>query len=184
MHDLRSEYSCYTGAMPAARTHDTLTLISGVALAPIVWVVSPDHSIATALTISAAHVLSGVAFSPDLDLNSRKYQNWGPLRFVWWPYRQIMPHRSWLSHGLIIGPLLRLAYFGIVVYGLLWIGFRLTNQMLVFQALQQTFAGFLRQHAGQVYAFLIGFVTGGAAHSIPDWITTGTKRAWHQWTKL
>ena len=36
-------------------------------------------------------------------------RRWGPLGFIWWPYRQLIPHRSIWSHGPLIGTTLRLA---------------------------------------------------------------------------
>ena len=170
--------------MPGAHTHDRITLVSGIALAPVCWVLSPDHSLATVLTVTSAHLISGLVFSCDLDIDSLEYRRWGILRFIWWPYKETIPHRSWLSHGLVIGPLLRLAYFGLIVYGILWLIFNATGNVEMWQELQRSFVETTRQYSGQTYAFLIGFVTGGAAHSIPDWLTTGTKRAWNQWTKF
>lgn len=161
-----------------------ITLVTGVALAPVCFVLLPDHSLATALTISGAHLISGLLFSCDLDIDSIEYRRWGPLRIIWWPYKESVPHRSWLSHGLLIGPLLRLAYFGAILYAVLWLVLTLTDNRPLLAELQQRFGQTLREHPGQTYAFLFGFVLGGAAHSIPDWISTGTKRAWNQWTRL
>ena len=30
------------------------------------------------------------------------------MQFIWWPYRRLIPHRSLLSHGPVIGTSLRL----------------------------------------------------------------------------
>jgi uncharacterized metal-binding protein len=169
--------------MPGAHTHDTITLVSGVILAPASWLLLPDHSLMTALTITGAHLVSGLLFSCDLDIESLEYQRWGPLRLIWWPYKESVPHRSWLSHGLVIGPLLRLAYFGLIAYGLLWLTLRATNNLPLLHELEQSFVRTIQQHPGQTYAFLGGFILGGAAHSIPDWLTTGAKRTWNQWTR-
>jgi uncharacterized metal-binding protein len=54
-------------------------------------------------------------FGPDLDIQSRQYARWGPLRFLWWPYKALLPHRSWLSHSILFGTLIRVAYFLLVV---------------------------------------------------------------------
>lgn len=170
--------------MPGAQTHDMITLVTGVALLPATWILSPDRSLATASIITAGHLISGFLFSCDLDIDSLEYRRWGPLRLIWWPYKEAMPHRSWLSHGLVIGPLLRLAYFGVIVYGLLWLGLNVSGNTPLWNELRQSFTSTIRTYSGQTYGFLIGFVLGGAAHSIPDWISTGTKRAWNQWTKL
>src|SRR5262245_63606263 len=51
-------------------------------------------------------------FSPDLDVDSAIDDRWGIFFWIWRPYMWAVPHRSrWLSHGLIIPPLLRLGYF-------------------------------------------------------------------------
>lgn len=163
--------------MPGAQTHDMITLVSGVVLAPVWWLASPDHALSTVLTITVAHLVSGLAFSCDLDVNSIEYKRWGPLRIIWWPYQKMVFHRSVLSHGLVIGPLFRLAYFCLVVYGLLWLVLTFFGQGELLQRLRGDLDRLIRENSGQSWAFLWGFVTGGAAHSIPDWITTSVKRA-------
>jgi uncharacterized metal-binding protein len=170
--------------MPGAQTHDMITVVTGIALFPVAWLVAPDQSLATAITVTGAHLISGLMFSCDLDIDSIEYRRWGPLRIIWWPYKEAMPHRSWLSHGLVIGPLLRLAYFGTIVYGLLWLIARLSGNAALFAAFEAAFMRTLETYPDQTWAFLVGFVLGGAAHSIPDWISTGTKRTWNQWTRI
>ncbi len=161
-----------------------ITVVTAVVLAPAAWLISPDHSLVTAFTITGAHLVSGLLFSCDLDIDSLEYKRWGPLRIIWWPYKEAVPHRSWISHGLIVGPLLRLAYFGLIVYALLWLILHAVDRADLWRSLGRLAAATLQQNSGQSYAFLLGFVLGGAAHSIPDWITTGTKRTWNQWSKL
>jgi uncharacterized metal-binding protein len=161
-----------------------ITVVTAVVLAPAAWIISPDHSLATALTITGAHLVSGLLFSCDLDIDSLEYKRWGPLRIIWWPYKEAVPHRSWISHGLIVGPLLRLAYFGLIMYVILWLILHGMDRADLWQSLGRITAETVRVNSGQSYAFLLGFVLGGAAHSIPDWITTGTKRTWNQWSKL
>lgn len=99
---------------------------------------------------------------------------------LWWPYTKALHHRSLLSHGLVIGPLLQLAYF-VVVFGGLF-----SALLLVFGQFNwwsTMFGSVLDFVAALVLALVCGFVTGGASHSIPDWISTGAKRTWHSWTK-
>jgi uncharacterized metal-binding protein len=54
-------------------------------------------------------------FGPDLDIQSRQYARWGLLRFLWWPYKVILPHRSRLSHSILLGTLVRVIYFLAVI---------------------------------------------------------------------
>ena len=178
--------------MPGAHTHDAITLATGVVLAPIGYVAllslnQPAEAavVGTALLVGA-HVLSGVMFSPDLDVDSAIDDRWGVFFWIWRPYMWIVPHRSrLLSHGLVLSALLRLFYFYIVVM-LLLIGFAwaLGRVGIVVPDYQARLTNYLlslaRDHPREVLAFVAGFVTGGAAHTIADWLVTGGKRYLHR----
>jgi uncharacterized metal-binding protein len=173
--------------MPGARTHDAITVITGLALAPVGYStlsalgLEPDSTLRNAGVLVGAHLLSGIMFSPDLDIDSAIDNRWGIFFWIWRPYMWAVPHRSrWLSHGLIVAPLLRLLYFYLVVL-LLFLGgawllgrvgvavpdyhIRVTNFLL----------DLARTHPRTVQAFVAGFITGSAAHSIADWLVTGGK---------
>ena len=79
----------------------------------------------TALCVAAGCV-SGIWFSPDLDLGERRKmrsKNW-PWVLFWRPYALAIKHRSFWSHFPIVGTLVRLLYFfgiiGAVMYTLGW----------------------------------------------------------------
>ena len=95
--------------MPSGRTHDRITLW----LLP--WVVGLSLLITRraelTLLMAGGFLFSGLMFGPDLDIYSIQYQRWGVLRLIWWPYRSLLRHRSWLSHGPIVGTTLRIVYF-------------------------------------------------------------------------
>lgn len=169
--------------MPNIHTHDLITTATGVALFPVSWLLLPDHSFTGAVTIASAHLLAGLLFSPDLDIRATNYRRWGPFRVLWWPYAKAIPHRSLISHGLVIGPLLQLLYFIIVFGGLLSALLLLCGQVSVWIGLVAGAIDSVQSYPGYVGAFLIGFVTGGASHSIPDWLSTGAKRTWTSWTR-
>ena len=57
-----------------------------------------------------AFVVGGLWLSPDLDVRSNALRRWGALRWIWWPYRRLLPHRSLFSHGPLIGMALRLVW--------------------------------------------------------------------------
>src|SRR5205085_9433533 len=69
------------------------------------------NSVALAATATGAMLFGGLMFGPDLDILSRQYTRWGPLRLLWWPYRVVFRHRSRWSHGIIFGTLIRVVYF-------------------------------------------------------------------------
>jgi len=174
--------------MPGAHTHDLITVVTGVAIAPLTFstnlALGIDAQLALQQTIIVvgAHLLSGIMFSPDLDLDSAIDNRWGIFYWIWRPYMWAVPHRSrWLSHGLVFPPLLRLFYFYWVVVGVLiggaWalgrIGVTLPNFHLV---VSDAVLGVVTRHPREVWSFLVGFVTGSAAHSVADWLVTGGKR--------
>ena len=98
--------------MPNARTHDAITY----AIIPLTFIAAEiywgDH--ATSAITTGAMLFSGLMFGPDLDLNSRPYRRWGPLKFLWKPYQAALSHRSAFSHGPILGTIIRIVYFLIV----------------------------------------------------------------------
>ncbi|MFC2082013.1 DUF2227 family putative metal-binding protein [Candidatus Bipolaricaulota bacterium] len=64
-----------------------------------------------------AYAFSSLFLSPDLDLRtSRPYLRWGVLRWLWAPYALVFRHRQ-RSHHVLLGPLSRIAYLGIIVVG-------------------------------------------------------------------
>lgn len=171
--------------MPGARTHDMITVATGVLLAPPAFIAlaasAPETALAHTFLLVGAHLLSGIMFSPDLDLDSSIDNRWGIFYWIWRPYTWLVPHRHFWSHGLILPPLLRLLYFYLVVMGLLigtaWIfgqiGIVLPDYHI---RLTDTLLRLFREYPRAVLVFLIGFVTGGAAHTFADWLVTGGKR--------
>jgi len=109
------------------------------------------------LIATASYYLAGMYLSPDLDLVSRPFKRWGLLRWLWLPYQRLIPrHRHWLSHGPVIGSLVRLLYLAAWL-SLLWL----------------LFPGFQRvQWAGvtlpNVVAFLVGVELSTLNHLLLD----------------
>ena len=77
-------------------------------------------SLALSAAATAAMVFGGLMFGPDLDIQSRQYTRWGPLRFLWFPYKAVFRHRSRWSHGIVFGTLIRVVYFAAVVTLVAW----------------------------------------------------------------
>ena len=174
--------------MPGARAHDIITIVTGMALVPISYAAQarigtlPVAALRGSAILVGAHLLSGIMFSPDLDLDSAIDDRWGIFFWIWRPYMWAVPHRSrLLSHGLVIAPLLRLLYFYLMVVLLLiasaWllalVGIALPDLHV---RLRDALLGLMRDHPRETLVFVIGFITGSAAHSIADWLVTGGKR--------
>ena len=77
-------------------------------------------SVTLSVAATAAMLFGGLMFGPDLDIQSRQYTRWGPLRFLWLPYKVAFRHRSRWSHGIVFGTLIRVVYFAAVVTLLVW----------------------------------------------------------------
>ena len=75
----------------------------------------------TGLIAGTSFLIGGLWLSPDLDTESKPLKRWGILKIFWYPYRKIIPHRSFLSHGIIIGSSLRLIYLLILAKVLLFL---------------------------------------------------------------
>ncbi len=112
--------------MASGKNHDrAITVTTPVMLATAI---ASGHA-EVGLIATASYYLAGMYLSPDLDLVSRPFKRWGFLRWLWLPYQRLIPrHRHWLSHGLVIGSLVRLLYLAALVSPL-W---------LFFPGLQQT----------------------------------------------
>ena len=170
--------------MPNAQTHDLITVVSGFAMLSPAYAAfltaDPERAVLRTGMLFGAHLLSGVMFSPDLDLDSAIDDRWGIFYWIWTPYAYIMPHRHFWSHGLILAPLLRLAYFfGVVMLLIYLTALGLTEVGMVVPdyhtRLADALVGLIAAYPDETLVFLLGFITGSAAHTIADWLVTGGK---------
>jgi uncharacterized metal-binding protein len=107
--------------MPSGKVHDGITAIGAALAAPVWWYLTPkphDWNIGATLVVST--LFAGWLLSPDLDLNSSIYKRWGPLRFLWYPYQKLVPHRSWISHSWFLSPFMRIAYLLVMIWLVAW----------------------------------------------------------------
>jgi uncharacterized metal-binding protein len=165
--------------MPSGRTHDRITLWS------LPWLVGLslllNRSGQLTLLVSSGFLFSGLMFGPDLDIYSVQYKRWGFLRWIWQPYQSIIPHRSWLSHGLLVGTFIRVIYLSSVLtligLPILFIIQLFWGNNWNFQQLLDKFRQFLTlDYPYQVMAFLIGLELGSMSHSLSDWLGSYYKR--------
>jgi uncharacterized metal-binding protein len=170
--------------MPDGRTHDDLTLVTASFMTPISLGLVFENSPGQAVLFLGSYLVSGLLFSDDLDISSIEYKRWRLLRVIWLPYQKLVPHRSWLSHGLIVGPLLRILYFAAVLTACLWVLLTALSRLLPLNA--SGTLGSLLGAIGQSFIdhpdwwtiTLAGFVLGGIMHSVADWLWTWWRHAW------
>ncbi len=170
--------------MPNAQTHDIITLVTAAGANLVYFKLSPDPKPSMAVLFTATYLFAGYACAGDLDLNSKEYQRWGPLRILWWPYKTFIPHRSWMSHGLILGGLVRLCYLAVIcalifVGGLscyAWLTHHSVDSLAVTKDRWFSLVGLMKARPYETTALLGGFILAGTTHSLADIISTWYKR--------
>jgi uncharacterized metal-binding protein len=169
--------------MPSGRTHDLITIVTGAAGAPAVLNTGlPDMGPTNAMVLLGAYLVSGLLFSPDLDLHSAPYKRWRKLRWVWIPYQRMVPHRSWASHSLLMGPLFRVLYFAGVLSLVSLLVLGLLNLIVpvdptgTLLRVTHTIATWISAHPAAIGYAVLGFVLGAAAHTLADTVVTAVKR--------
>ncbi len=105
--------------MASGRKHDQATCALSLIYGVIWW---PWLGFRVAAVSGLAFLFGGLLLSPDLDINSRPYQRWGVLRWLWWPYQRLIRHRSVLSHSPFLGTAIRISYLTCLVISISWLG--------------------------------------------------------------
>jgi uncharacterized metal-binding protein len=96
--------------MATGKTHEHINIFFLILLIPLYFSWIKDW-ISTAI-FGLFYLLGTFYFSPDLDMaNTLPYRRWGILKFIWYIYSKLIPHRSWISHSFFIGTLFRLLWF-------------------------------------------------------------------------
>jgi uncharacterized metal-binding protein len=166
--------------MPSGSTHDRITLI-GLPLVvggSLLIARNAEYTLITA----GSFLFSGMMFGPDLDIYSVQYRRWGFLRWIWLPYRKLLSHRSFFSHGFAIGTIVRVLYLTIF----------LLLVAIVLVALGQAIWGFpwnwhdfrlnvwrsLRSdYLDWTIATFVGLELGAMSHYVSDWLNSTFKRS-------
>ena len=165
--------------MPSGKIHDRITLWLLPFIVAGSYIFSRDGELT--LLCAGGYLVGGLLFGPDLDIHSRHYKRWGILRYFWLPYQKLIPHRSWLSHGFLVGTLLRLLY-------LLFGGFVVAALVIAIAQVFWDFAWnwqtFLRQqfnflwqtHPWYTWSFVLGLEMGAMSHYSSDRLSSYFKK--------
>ncbi|MDJ0534062.1 MAG: metal-binding protein [Xenococcaceae cyanobacterium MO_207.B15] len=165
--------------MPSGSTHDRITLWLLPGVVALSYLVTRDGELT--LLLGGGFFFAGLMFGPDLDIYSIQFKRWGILRVIWLPYQKLLRHRSFLSHGLIIGTVIRILYL------LLWLflvgvwGVAIAQSFWGFEWNWQSFILAVIKSITQVYlpeaiALFMGLDLGAMSHSISDWIDSSSKK--------
>jgi uncharacterized metal-binding protein len=145
--------------MPSGKTHTKINLIGlPIIITPLALYNSLHYE---AILVYAVGFLIGTyLLTPDLDTESDCYNNWGLFRFIWYPYQKFVPHRSMLSHGLIIGDFIRILYLSIILFPIAsFINKRYGETPLLIR---------LEEHQTVLFILIIGIVTASTFHILLD----------------
>ena len=165
--------------MPLGRQHDRITWSSLPFVVGVSFWITKRWDL-TVIT-SIAFVFSGLMFGPDLDIYSLQYNRWGILKGFWEPYQRSMRHRSFLSHGFLVGTLVRVWYLGSFIFFcfvLVMLGYAWINKTTwdFSQFLQHSLVFVLKDHPSEIISCLVGLEVGAMSHSLSDWIGSAYKR--------
>lgn len=172
--------------MPSGKVHDLITVVTATAAVAVWWTLTPRHDVDEMALTVGAYLFSGLWLSDDLDTRSVSYRRWGPLRCFWWPYQKLVPHRSWISHGIGIGPLLRVAYFAAVLWaacaGVSYImereGLNTKGLLPATHRLYEAGTNWGFAHPAWIAWLTIGLVLGGVTHSVADIVVSFARKVW------
>jgi len=164
--------------MPSGRTHDQITLWSLPLVAALTFGQTSSSNLT--LLVSGSFLFGGLMFGPDLDIYSCQYQRWGWFKPIWLPYQKSLRHRSFLSHGPLIGTALRILYLAIwiAVFGVLGLAMaqKIGNLGWNWQDMVFSYGRSIWEHHIEILAVYIGLELGAMSHYLSDWGGSAYKR--------
>jgi uncharacterized metal-binding protein len=178
--------------MPAAATHDRIALYAaGAMIVPGYLTLhyglgdTPEAAYNGTMLLVGAHLFGSWWLSPDLDLDGKIDDRWGPLRPLWLPYMRMVPHRHFVSHSGFSG-IFRLLYLFLVVSGVLAIlslvGYLLGADVAYYRDFTDWLWSAFQTSARPVWLVVVGVVISDIVHVLADVLSTRRKRGLlHVW---
>ena len=165
--------------MPSGIAHDRITLWS------LPWIASIGYGLTKngelSLILAGGFLFSGLMFGPDLDIYSVQYKRWGFIRGIWIPYRHLFRHRSFFSHGLIVGTVIRVLYLFVIIATIAIIAVGIAQAMWGFywnwrQFVFSQFDLLTHKYLKETIALFLGLELGAMSHSLSDLVSSKRKR--------
>jgi len=165
--------------MPSGKTHDRITLWS------LPWLVGACYGLTRSgdlsLLVAGSYLFSGLMFGPDLDIYSVQYKRWGILRWIWRPYQKMLSHRPLLSHGLLIGTILRLVYLVLILGVGVLLSLAIAQAFGIGQwqwqpSIQRQVWGISQHYFREAIAIFVGLELGAISHGISDGVGSALRR--------
>jgi uncharacterized metal-binding protein len=132
-------------------------------------------SIADTAAIGAGIIVSTLVLSPDMDLfTSKSMDDWGILRYFWFPYAKLVKHRNAL-HTPILGTAVRWAYF-IAILAIAIVPLAIFLRRVGFGITFQGDVEDILWYLGYLLDVFIGGCIADGVHLALDAVTTPLKR--------
>jgi uncharacterized metal-binding protein len=171
--------------MPSGKVHDRITVATAALSLPAFALLFPHQAPAAFAAGVVGYVFGGLWMSDDLDTHSVAYRRWGPFRFLWYPYQKMVPHRHWISHGIGVGPLIRVLYFTIAAWLLARVALWVVNMWLapvnregILRHAAVAILRFVATNDQLAFACLVGLIVAGIAHTGLDAVNSFIKKVW------
>ncbi|AFZ46386.1 Protein of unknown function DUF2227, metal-binding protein [Cyanobacterium stanieri PCC 7202] len=164
--------------MTSGKNHDRITWLCLPWIFIGTIIISKD--LLTGFVVASGFLFSGLMFGPDLDIYSVQFKRWGYFKFIWLPYQKYLPHRSFFSHGFIIGTVIRSLYLcfillllGIVLGAIALITF---PQIWQWQQIIDNLTVIGEIYLKEIIALFIGLELGAMSHYLADIIDSWLKK--------
>jgi len=161
--------------MAKGTTHDKINFSVLILLLAISYFHFHFRNFLLLSVFGLSYLFGTLYLSPDLDMeNTLPYRRWGKIKFIWYLYSKIIPHRSPLSHSFFLGTLLRLTWFlGILFlsgFFLVWILnlFSIGDCLQAYMDTWVSIKSFFLLNKKLFYAILSGLFLASLLHQIVD----------------
>ncbi|MBE9223594.1 metal-binding protein [Cyanobacterium stanieri LEGE 03274] len=162
--------------MTSGKNHDRITWLC------LPWIfigtIIASKDLLTGFVVASGFLFSGLMFGPDLDIYSVQFKRWGYFKFIWLPYQKYLPHRSFFSHGFIIGTVIRSLYlcFILLLVGLILGAIALMISPEIWQDTVNNLAVIGQVYLKEIIALFIGLELGAMSHYLADIIDSWLKK--------
>ena len=115
--------------MPNGKSHDRITHYTTplVGLGTIAILLNLNNGMTLlsvliiTLIIMSTYFFASMMFNGDLDMHSKPFNRWWVFKMIWIPYQLMFAHRSFWTHGIIIGTVVRLLYLSPIFIGIFYL---------------------------------------------------------------
>ena len=158
--------------MPGFVGHTTANGIVLAGTTAFMW--TQGWSLADIIAVDAGVAISTLILSPDMDLfTSKSMEDWGILRYFWWPYAKIVKHRDRL-HTPLLGTFVRWLYT-LVILSIAIVPLAILVRRIGFQVTFRGETDDIIWYLGYLLDVFVGANLADAMHFVLDMLTTGLK---------